>query len=80
MACVLGACLASKIDKFLALIGAFLCAPLAIFFPALLHYNLLAKTKGQKAVDMALIVISVAIFVFCSTQSILTWNSTESVH
>ena len=37
--CVLGVCLAGKIDKFLALVGAFLCAPLALFFPALLYYN-----------------------------------------
>jgi len=36
--------LADKLDKFLGLIGAMLCAPLALFFPALVHYKLLAKT------------------------------------
>lgn len=41
----LGVALASKIDKFLGLMGALLCAPLALLFPALVHLNLIAKTK-----------------------------------
>ena len=36
--------LASKLDKFLGLVGSMLCAPLALTFPALAHYKLLAKT------------------------------------
>ena len=67
LATVLAVCLASKIDKFLGLIGSFLCAPLALFFPALLHLRLLAKTRGQKAVDLGIIAISAGVFIFCST-------------
>ena len=58
--------LADKLDKFLGLIGSLLCAPLALFFPALAHYKLLAKTKCDKFIDLGLLIISVAIFFFCS--------------
>ena len=37
-------CLASKIDKFVGLVGSVLCVPLALFLPALLHLNAIAKT------------------------------------
>lgn len=36
----------SKLDKFLSLLGALLCAPLAFTIPTLCHYKLIAKTKG----------------------------------
>jgi hypothetical protein len=47
-ACYLGVALADKIDKFLGLMGAILCAPLALLFPAAVHLSLLAKTPRQK--------------------------------
>ena len=73
---VCGVCLASKLDKFLGLMGSLLCAPLALFFPALLHYKLLAKTGRDKVIDLALIIISIVVFVFCSATTIIQWNST----
>jgi len=79
-AAVLAVCLASKIDKFLGLIGSFLCAPLALFFPAMLHLKLLAKSKTDKFVDWMLIIVSILIFFFCSMQSILSWNSAGGAH
>ena len=75
--CVIcGVTLASKLDKFLGLMGSLLCAPLALFFPALLHYKLLAKTGRDKVIDLALIIVSIVVFFFCSTTSIISWNST----
>ena len=71
--------LASKLDKFLGLMGSMLCAPLALFFPAVAHLKILAKTKTEKAVDIALIIIAVCIFFFCSTQTILAWNDGDTV-
>ena len=38
--------LASKIDKFLSLVGALLCAPLALTMPSLIHLNTLARTNS----------------------------------
>ena len=40
-----GIVLADKIDKFLSLVGALLCAPLALTIPSLIHIKLLARTK-----------------------------------
>ena len=59
--------LASKIDKFLGLLGALLCAPLALFMPALLHWKLIAKTRSEKFFDFIILVVSLAILIF-STQ------------
>jgi solute carrier family 36 (proton-coupled amino acid transporter) len=43
-ACFFGVKLAAKIDKFLGLMGALLCAPLALLFPTFCHLKLMAKT------------------------------------
>lgn len=59
--------LASKLDKFLGLIGALLCAPVAITFPAMLHLKHLATSSAQKCFDCVLIVISLCILVFCTS-------------
>ena len=73
LAAILGVCLASKIDKFLGLIGSFLCAPLAMTFPAALYLKHLAKTGAQKALGIFIFTISIAIFFFCSLQTVLAW-------
>mmetsp|Transcript_24574 Transcript_24574/g.32917 ORF Transcript_24574/g.32917 Transcript_24574/m.32917 type:complete len:145 (-) Transcript_24574:75-509(-) len=81
LAAICAVCLASKLDKFLGLMGSLLCAPLALFFPAVAHLKLLAKTTKDKAIDIALIIAAVSIFMFCSIQSILSWNKTaEGAH
>ena len=72
----MGIFLASKMDKFLGLIGSFACAPLALTFPCMLHYKHLAKTTGEKIADASLILLSIFIFFFCTVQSILDWNTT----
>ena len=41
---VIALTVADKIDKFLGLIGALLCAPLAMTIPAMIHLKILAKT------------------------------------
>ena len=75
--------LASKIDKFLGLLGALLCAPLALFMPALLHLKMIAKTRREKFFDFTMIVLSVAVLTFSTMQCIKTWNDpvdTETHH
>lgn len=79
-AIVIATCLADKIDKFLGLIGSFLCAPLALFFPALVHLNLIAKSRSEKIYDLVFIFISICIFFFCTVQSMLTWNVEAVAH
>lgn len=73
LAIILALFLAEKLDKFLGLLGALFCAPLALTLPAILHFKALAKTRAQKIADIILIIISFAILVLCTTQSIITW-------
>lgn len=58
--------LANKLDKFLSLLGALLCAPLAFTFPTLIHYKLIAKTNKEKVEDFIIIIVSFVILVFCT--------------
>jgi len=72
--------LADKIDKFLGLLGALLCAPLALTMPALIHLKLLAKTRLQIIIDIILVVISLITLTFCSWQSLANWNTPGAGH
>lgn len=65
--------LADKIDKFLGLVGALLCAPLALLMPALIHLILLAKSKRDKIEDVLLIVLALCVFCFSTIQTIQSW-------
>ena len=58
--------LANKLDKFLSLLGALLCAPLAFTFPTLIHLKLIATKKNEKVEDIIIIFVSFAILVFCT--------------
>ncbi len=65
-AAVLAVVFSSKLDKFLSLLGALLCAPLAFTIPTLCHYKLIATTRRQKIEDMIIVCISFVILVFCT--------------
>ena len=67
--------LAHKLDKFLSILGALLCAPIAFTLPTLCHLNLVAKTPREKLVDHAMIIFSIVILVFCTSQGIQSWNT-----
>ena len=79
-ACFIAVALADKIDKFLGLLGAVLCAPLALTMPALIHMKLIAKTNRQRLGDLVIVIVSILILFFCTAQSILNWNSEDSIH
>ena len=69
--------LKDQLDKFLSLLGALLCAPLAISFPCLLHYVVVAKTKTAKTIDLVLLVFSLIILFFSTYQCISGWYKEE---
>ena len=56
--------LASKLDKFLGLLGSLFCAPLALTAPAMIHLKLIAKTKTEKWIDISIIVLSLVVLLF----------------
>ena len=64
-AAYLGIELSKSLDKFIGLLGALFCCPLAIMLPALCHLQVLAKSNAEKVVDIAILGISVLATVFC---------------
>lgn len=73
-ACFLGVVLADEMDKVVGLMGALLCAPLAITLPALVHFTILAETKREKIADIGLVVLSIFILVFSTAQSLMSFE------
>ena len=58
--------LSSILNVFLSLLGALLCAPLAVLFPALIHLKVTAKTTREKLVDIFLVALATMVLVFCT--------------
>ena len=72
---VLTVLLQQKLDKFLSILGALTCTPIAFTFPAIFHYKACAETTFQKAVDITLVVGSIGILIFCTTLGVYNWNA-----
>jgi len=53
-----------KIGKFVGIIGALTCTPIAFTWPSLFHYKLAAKNKTEKLFDIILFIFSLFIFVY----------------
>lgn len=72
---ILTVLLKQKLDKFLSILGALTCTPIAFTFPAIFHYKACAETTCQKAIDLTLVVISIAALIFCTSLGVINWNS-----
>lgn len=64
----------TTLDKFVSLVGALCCVPIAFTLPTMFHLKLLAKTRCQIIFDYILIVVSIMMMIFSSVFTILTWN------
>jgi len=73
-AAYLGIELSKVLDKFLGLMGALFCAPLALMTPTLCHLKVLAKGKQQKLQDIGIIVISTLAVVLCVATTVSEWK------
>lgn len=75
-ACVveLTVALEDKLDKFLAVLGAISCTPIAFGLPVAFHLKLVAKDTLTKAVDIFIVICSLLIMGYCTTEGIITWN------
>jgi amino acid permease len=69
-AAYLGISLASVLDKFIGLLGAVFCAPLAMILPTLCHLKLLANTRQEKVKDIVIICASLFVMVVCIVQTV----------
>ena len=74
-AAILGIVLASDMDKFLGFFGALLGSPMAMTFPALIHYNLVARSRCEKLLDILIITLSAFTLVFSTSLSLIAWIS-----
>jgi amino acid permease len=63
-----------NMDKFLSVVGALTCTPIALLLPSFFHYVKCAKTQKDKMVDLASIVMAVFVMVFCTYWIFATWN------
>ena len=72
-AAVLGIVLAKDMDKFLGFFGALLGSPMAMTFPALIHYKTVAESRWEKSIDIFIIILSGFTFVFSTWLSLLAW-------
>ena len=64
-------------DRFLGLLGALLGSPMAMTFPALIHYKLVAVGKWEKALDVFIIMLSAFTLVFSTALSLQAWVQDE---
>ena len=72
-AAVLGIVLAKDMDKFLGFFGALLGSPMAMTFPALIHYKTVAESRWEKSIDIFIMIISAFTFVFSTVLSLQAW-------
>lgn len=66
--------LEGNLEQFLGILGALLCAPLALTIPTCLHLKILATTRYEKIVDWSLLVLSIGVLVLGTSQSIRNWK------
>ena len=71
--------LGDNLDKFLSILGALTCTPIAFIFPALFHFKAGADSQKQKIIDGSIVVIGIGILFYCTTQGVLGWGGDDEV-
>ena len=74
ISCVVAIAVWDNLDKFLSVVGALTCTPIAFTLPTLFHYKRCAKTKLERYSDLFLIGLSLIILVWCTFYTFYTWN------
>lgn len=64
---------ASDLDKFVAIIGSAACVPLVYIYPAFLHYKGVAETTGEKAFDVAMMLLGVVAMGYTTLVTVAQW-------
>jgi proton-coupled amino acid transporter len=64
---------ASDLDKFVAIIGSFACVPLVYIYPAFLHFKGVAETRGEKTLDIAMMVLGVVAMGYTTLVTVAQW-------
>lgn len=72
-AAALGIALKDDMAKFLGFFGALLGSPMAMTFPALIHYKSVALSRWEKLIDILIILLSLFTLVLSTTLSLQSW-------
>ena len=64
---------ASDLDKFVAIIGSAACVPLVYIYPAFLHYKGVAETRGEKALDIGMMLLGVVAMAYTTLVTVAQW-------
>jgi proton-coupled amino acid transporter len=67
----------TQLNNFVALVGCFCCTPLAFIYPCWFHLKLVKAGWVSKAIDVAIIIFGIAVFVFSTYQAIDTWSVSD---
>ncbi|KIW93773.1 uncharacterized protein Z519_05088 [Cladophialophora bantiana CBS 173.52] len=62
----------SNLDTFVALIGSICCVPLVYIYPPLLHYKGVARSSGEKAGDVVLMILGIVCMIYTAIITIAT--------
>ncbi len=66
--------LGTSLDKFNSVVGTVAATPVAFIIPCILHLKLCNPTRGQKAMDIAVIIFSLIVLFICTGFTIRTWK------
>ena len=72
--CVVALVIYDKLDRFLSITGALTCTPIAFLLPALFHYGGVAETKGQRIIDLTIVIISIIVMLYCTSYAVIHFN------
>ena len=72
--CVVALLIYDKLDRFLSITGSLTCTPIAFILPALFHYGGVAVTMKDKVIDIFIIVIALAVMIYCSSYAVIHFN------
>ena len=59
--------LGNKLDKFIAIIGALTCTPIAFTIPSIVYYKICARSGHDRFLSITLFLISLLIMTFCTS-------------
>ena len=74
ISCVVSIFVWDNLDKFLSVVGALTCTPIAFTLPTWFHLKVSAKTDFERRSDKVLIGLSLVIMVWCTFYAFYTWN------
>jgi amino acid permease len=75
ISCVVSIAVWDNLDKFLAVVGALTCTPIAFTLPMVFYMKACNPKRNERILLWFLIVLSLIIMFFCTGYTFYTWNA-----